>query len=74
MRHDHGCAGDWGTALVLYLARMHSGPTLREIGERAAGMKYKAVSANVSRLKRSLESDTSLRRQMERCQGSLAEM
>ena len=62
-----GRYGDWGLAMVLYLARMHSGLTLRQIGEHAGGMDYKAVGANVSRFKRNLESDATIRRKMEQC-------
>jgi hypothetical protein len=35
--------GDWGLALVLYLARMHSGLTLARIGEIAGGIGYKTA-------------------------------
>jgi hypothetical protein len=59
--------GDDGTALVLYLARMHSGLTLREIGEHAGGMDYKAVSARVGRFRRQLASTRSLRRIVAQC-------
>ena len=64
----NGRYGDWGTAMALYLARQHSGLTLREIGECAGGMAYKAVSAQVSRFKKRLTDDAWLRRKVSQCQ------
>jgi REP element-mobilizing transposase RayT len=59
--------GDWGLALVLYLARMHSGLTLAKVGEMAGGIGYKTVSTQVLRFNNRLESDRDLQRLMEQC-------
>lgn len=59
--------GDWGTALVLYLARRRSGLTLREMGGRAGGMDYKAVSARIRRFEQMLQSDAKLRKVVDLC-------
>jgi REP element-mobilizing transposase RayT len=67
----HGRYGDWGTPAVLYLARERSGLTLADIGRRAGGMDYKAVSAAVSRLKKRLAKEPELRRRIERCRARL---
>ncbi len=64
----NGRYGDWGTAMVLYLARQHSCLTLREIGECAGDMEYKAVSPQVSRLKKRLADDARLREKVAQCQ------
>jgi hypothetical protein len=64
----NGRYGDWGTAMVLCLARQHSGLTLNEIGECAGGMEYKAVSAQVSRFKKRLAGDAWLRGKVAQCQ------
>jgi hypothetical protein len=60
----NGRYGDWGTAMVLYLARQQ----LNEIGECAGGMEYKAVSAQVSRFKKRLAGDAWLRGKVAQCQ------
>ncbi len=59
--------GDWGLALVLYLARMHSGLTLAKVGEMAGGIGYKTVSTQVRRFKNRLESDRDMQRLMDHC-------
>ena len=46
------CHGDWG--LVLYLARLHSGLTLQQIGDRVGGLAYKTVFARIKYLKNKL--------------------
>ena len=58
----HSRYGDEGRPLALYLARKRSGLTLCEIGEKAGGVEYKAVSAAVQRFAKRLESDQSLLR------------
>ena len=57
--------------LVLYLARMHSGLTLAEIGDRAAGVSYKTVGMAVKRFEAKLSEDKSLRALVERCESAL---
>jgi REP element-mobilizing transposase RayT len=47
-----GRHGDWGRDLVLWLARRHAGMTLKELGEKAGGMDYSAVSEAVRRFDR----------------------
>jgi hypothetical protein len=59
--------GDWGASLILYLARERSGLTLREIGKRAGGMDYKAVSARITRFKKMMQSDARLRKTVDKC-------
>lgn len=54
--------GDWGRDLVIYVARRECGMTLRELGERAGGMDYTAVSMAGKRLERRLKDDAALRR------------
>ena len=48
--------------MVLYLARMRSGLTLREIGEAAGGMEYKTVSTSVRRFKTRIAREPIMRR------------
>jgi len=62
-----GCHGDWGRDLVLYLARQRSGLTLKQIGERAGKMGYKAVDRAVQRFKRKLEKDKKLSALAKKC-------
>jgi len=52
--------GDRRGAMVLYLARMHSGLTLAQIGEKAGGMGYKTVDTRIRRFKVQLEKDRDL--------------
>jgi REP element-mobilizing transposase RayT len=59
--------GDSGRDLVLYLARQLSGLTLREIGEAAGGMGYKATSSAVARFSVRLDEDAACRRLTQRC-------
>jgi len=49
--------GDWGVALVMWLARRYCGMTLREVGERMGGRDYAAVSDRLRRFNRKLQSD-----------------
>ena len=69
----HSRYGDWGRPLALYLARKRSGLTLREIGEKAGGMEYKAVSTAVQRFAKRLECDRSLRRTVKQCLAALTD-
>ncbi len=59
--------GDNGRDLVLYLARRLSGLTLREIGEAAGGMGYKAASSAVERFSARIVADATCRRLVHRC-------
>ena len=47
-----GRYGDWGRDVALAVARRRCGLTLRELGERAGGMDYRAVSQAVRSLER----------------------
>jgi REP element-mobilizing transposase RayT len=64
--------GDWGLAMVLYLARRRSGLTLSQIGELAGGMAYKTVFAQIKRFKLKLEKDASLRELYKRSENQLS--
>lgn len=64
--------GDWGLAMVLYLARRRSGMTLSQLGESAGGMAYKTVFAQVKRMERRLMKDAALRAVYEDCQKELS--
>ena len=44
--------GDWGRDLALWVARRHTGMTLRELGEAVGGMGYSAVSEAVRHFQR----------------------
>lgn len=54
--------GDEGRDLVFHLARRHSGLTLRQIGEKAGGLDYVAVSNAVRRFEKRLEEDRTAQR------------
>lgn len=47
-----GRYGDWGRDLALWLARRHAGMTLKDLGAKAGGMDYSAVSEAVRRFER----------------------
>lgn len=64
--------GDWGLPMVLYLARLRSGLTLRQIGDLAGSMDYKAVSHRVRRFKKQLASDSILQRLEKQCRKQMA--
>ena len=64
--------GDWGRALVLYLARKCSGLTLREIGDWDDGTDYKTVSHAVTRFENRLKEDKALSRMANQCLSQLA--
>ncbi len=70
-RHRHG---DWGTAMVLYLARMRSGLTLRQIGDAAGGMAYKSVYERVRRFKQQLEDNSDIQRIYQQCDDQISNM
>jgi len=53
--------------MVLYVARKRSGLTLREIGGKADGSEYKAVSKAVSRFADSLNDDKRLSARADQC-------
>ncbi|HMP74292.1 MAG TPA: transposase [Kiritimatiellia bacterium] len=44
--------GDWGRDLALWIARRRGGMTLRELGEKAGGMDYSAVSEAIRQFDR----------------------
>jgi len=52
---------DWARDMVLSLARRRSGLTLREVGERAGGMDYRAVGKAVERFESKIAGDKRLR-------------
>lgn len=59
--------GDEGRDMVLYIARKRSGLTLREIGEQAGGLDYKATGKAVERFSRRLKADAKLMKQTNKC-------
>lgn len=63
----HSRHGDWGKALVLYLARRRGGYMLREIGEWLGGVNYKTVSKQIQRFEEKLNDARSLARTTQRC-------
>jgi putative transposase len=54
--------GDGGRDLVFHLARRHSGLTLRQIGEKAGGLDYVAVSNAIRRFEKRLPEDRTAQR------------
>ena len=64
--------GDWGLAMVLYLARLHSGLTLQQIGDRVGGLVYKTVFARIKYLKNKLGKDASLQAIYDQCKNQLS--
>jgi REP element-mobilizing transposase RayT len=56
--------GDWGRDLAMYVARQQGGLSLREIGLQAGVGNYYAVGQAISRIRRRLESDRTLRKAM----------
>ena len=64
--------GDWGLAMVLYLARRRSGLTLSRIGDLAGGMAYKTVFAQIKRIEKKLTKDSALRAIREKCQKEMS--
>jgi len=59
--------GDWGHSMVLYLARLRTGLSLKEIGSLSGEMEYKNVSTRVRRFKKRLAEDRHLREIANRC-------
>jgi REP element-mobilizing transposase RayT len=57
--------GDSGLAMALYVARLCTGQTLRELGEAVGGMDYAAVAAAVRRYEVKLGKDGTLKSQTE---------
>lgn len=70
----HHRYGDWGTGMVLYLCRMHSGLTLQQIGDAAGDMAYKAVYERVRRFKEQLELDPDLKQIERLCNERISNM
>jgi hypothetical protein len=70
----HQRYGDWGTGMVLYLCRMHSGLTLQQIGDTAAGMAYKAVYERVRRFKVELGNDPRMMQITQQCSDIISNM
>jgi hypothetical protein len=66
------CHGDWGLPMVLHLARLRSGLTLRQIGDLVGEMDYKAVSHRVRRFKNQLVKDRTLQRLEKQCRKEMA--
>jgi len=58
---------DNGRDLVLYLARLRSGLTMREIGDRAGGLDYKVVEKAVERFGGKVRRDRSLGLLVQQC-------
>jgi len=72
---EFGRYGDPRRDLVLYLARMRSGLTLAQIGEKAGGMEYKTVSMAVKRFEEKMcvfrdDSDTDSGMISDTCSGT----
>ena len=63
--------GDWGHSMVLYLARLRTGLSLKEIGTLAGEMEYKNVSTRVRRFEKRLVEDRQLRELAKRCMGRM---
>lgn len=64
--------GDWGLAMVFYLARLHSRLTLRQIGDRVGGLAYKTVFARIKYLKDKMRKDASLQGIYDQCKNQLS--
>ncbi len=62
-----GRYGDHGRNMVLYLARMRSGLTLKEIGDAAGGIEYKTVGKAVKRFEQTVREDRKTRTLTNRC-------
>ena len=58
--------GDWGRDLVLWIARRRGGMTLRELGEKAGGMDYSAVSEAIRQFDRKHRKSVSARDALKR--------
>ena len=58
--------GDGGRDLALWLARTRGGLTLRELGEKAGGLDYSAVSEAVRRFERKQRQSTPVRAALRR--------
>jgi hypothetical protein len=53
--------GDWGRDAALWLARRYGGLRLAELGQKAGGLDYAAVSQALRRFGKRLEKDARLR-------------
>ena len=54
--------GDWGKWMVLKLARLHTGLTLKELGQHMGGTDYSAICMGLKRFDRRLEKDRKLKK------------
>jgi len=74
MKWDQFCDkhGDESRDMVLYLARRRSGLTLREIGELAGGLDYKAIGKATERFCHRLKTDAVLQAQTTKCRRQLS--
>ena len=63
--------GDWGRDMALLLARRSSGLSLKELGSKAGGLDYGAVSEAVRRMERRVKSERKLKEFYARIQGEL---
>jgi putative transposase len=66
--------GDWGRDSALWLGRRVGRMRLRELGERAGGMDYNAVSAAMKRFGRRLAKDRTLKQLMDRLGATLSNL
>ena len=58
--------GDWGRDLVLWAARVYGGLTLAELGYKAGGIDYSAVSMATTRIVARAKKDYAVRKAMAR--------
>jgi hypothetical protein len=65
---------DWGRDLALWIGRRRCGCTLRELGEKAGGMAYPAVSKAVQRMGARMRTDRALTRIAERITQQLSDV
>jgi len=59
--------GDWGRDMALLLGRRYSGMSLKELGSKAGGLDYGAVSEAIRRMERRIKSDRKLNELYGRC-------
>lgn len=64
--------GDWGRDAALWLGRRHTGLRLAELGRRAGGVEYSAVSQAIRRFGKRLEQDAQLRSKLAKCEKQLS--
>ncbi len=61
-----GRYGDWGRDMVLWVARRRAGLTLNQLGERAGGLDYSAVSEAVRQFERKKMNQTEVKKALRR--------